>query len=91
MKCDKFVVISESETASDLKPVDQKSLEASKQTNPKLQADQAEKEPTYPTIKSKCETEETINSDRTNSSISKSKTGNLLRFLLLFLIGMVKI
>ena len=78
-----MINFSESETVSDLKPVDQKSLEASKQTNTKLQAD---KELTYPTIKSKCETEETTNSDRTNSSISKSKTGNQLRFLLPFFI-----
>ena len=83
MKCDKFVVISESETASDLKPVDQKSLEASKQTNAKLQAD---KEPTSPTINSKRETGATTNSEITNFSISKSKTGNQLRSLLPFLI-----
>ena len=75
MKCDKFVVISESETVSDLKPADPKSLEASKQTNAKLQTD---KEPISPSIKSKCEIEETTNSEITNSSIPISETGNQL-------------
>ena len=85
MKCDKFVINSVYETVSDLKPADQKSLEASKQTNAKLQAD---KEPISPSIKSKSDTKETTNSEITNSSIPISKTGNQLRFLILFLILM---
>ena len=79
----KFVVNSESETIFDLKPAHQKSFEASKQTNTKLHAD---KEPTLPTITSKCKTERTINSEITNSSMSNSKTGKHFRFLLPFLI-----
>ena len=67
------MIISESETISGLKPVLQKSLVASKQTNTKRQAD---KEPTSPMIIQKCETEEINNSEITNSATSNSKTGN---------------
>ena len=79
MKVIDFYFNSESETVSDLKPVDPKSLAASKQTNTNFQAD---KEPTSPTITSKCKTEETNNSEITNSSVSNPKSGNQLRFLL---------
>ena len=71
MKYDKFDVLSESETVSDLKPVDKNFLATSKQTNIKFQAD---KEPTLPMIMSKCETGTTINSEITNSN---SKAGIL--------------
>ena len=72
---DRFFTISESETVSELKPVDQKSLELSKQMNTKLPAD---KEPTSPTITPKCETKETSNFEITDPTISNSKTGNHL-------------